>query len=498
MVNIKERLKKKSFLITAMLLVFGIIITLMKLIPNDYWWHVKAGEYIVKNKSIPFTDVFSWYGIENNLYWHSHEWLSEVFIYIADLAGGFVGVVIFITICVSSLFIFLYLANKEKYEKHFTFTFFWIIFGAVLFGRVISPRPHMISFLLFAFTLSVLFKYREDEDSKIIWFLPLISIAWVNFHGGSSNLPYVLAIIFVITGLFDFNIGRLKFDKISKKQIKNYLLASLIAFLCLIINPHGIDMITYPYANMSDTIMLNLILEWRSPDLKKITDLVYILPIIVSVLAFIKTKKEILFVDLTMIGAFSYLTLKSVRFSMLLYITVTFVIYRYLEDIKIENMKINIVNEMIELFPKAIEKISIIFVGSGIVFLSLMIFTNSNKDLFKSDIISDEIITYIKEVNPDRLYNDYNYGGYLIYNDIKPMIDGRADMYSATLLKDYVKFSSRLDTTLTERYDFDYFLVDKDLVLDNSFSLQEDKYEKIAEDKRCVLYKNLEYKKSES
>lgn len=62
---------------------------------NDYYWHVKAGEYIVNNLTIPYHDIFSWYGISNNLYWVSHEWLSEVLLYLYNLVFRNLGPLLF-------------------------------------------------------------------------------------------------------------------------------------------------------------------------------------------------------------------------------------------------------------------------------------------------------------------------------------------------------------------------------------------------------------------
>lgn len=492
--KLKSLVSKKSFLITFTLIILGSLITLLNLIPNDYWWHVKAGEYIVQNKSIPFTDVFSWYGIENNLYWHSHEWLSEVVIYLTSLIGGRTAIVIFVAFCVTALFLILYKTNKEYYEKHFCFTLLWVLIGSFLFAKLLSPRPHMISFILFTLTVWLLYRYRNNENTKSVWFIPFISLLWVNFHGGSSNLPYVLAVLFIITGLFDFKIGKIKFDKISRKQIKTYFMVGAVSFLVLVLNPHGLDMITYPYINMGDTVMLSFIGEWRSPDLKILQDILFIAPILVSMIIFIITEKDISFIDLTMIGAFSYLTLKSVRFSAFLYIIASYIIFRYLDNSKLKDIKNKTINDLVSLMPSAFKRLYILIIGSMGVFTLLLLTTNQINDLFNKDIVSSEIVEIIKEENPERLFNDYNYGGYLIYNDIKPMIDGRADMYSETLLKDYINYSNFLRPELRERYDFDYLLVDKGLRLDNLFISQPEHYEKLAEDKKSVLYKNLKYK----
>ena len=52
---------------------------------NDYWWHFKIGEYITNTGEIPKTGVFSWYAIENNLKWISHEWGFEYILCLKNL-----------------------------------------------------------------------------------------------------------------------------------------------------------------------------------------------------------------------------------------------------------------------------------------------------------------------------------------------------------------------------------------------------------------------------
>ena len=47
-------------------------------IDPDYLWHIKAGEYMLKN-GVLRQDVFSWSVVGE--YWMSHEWLFEVIIY---------------------------------------------------------------------------------------------------------------------------------------------------------------------------------------------------------------------------------------------------------------------------------------------------------------------------------------------------------------------------------------------------------------------------------
>ena len=98
-------------IILFIIVVFRIVLNIMDT-GYDYYWHIKLGEYIINNKTVPTTDIFSWYGIANNLLWVSHEWLSGVILYLNKLLFGKYAVVIF-----CSTFYFLITLLLFKFNK---------------------------------------------------------------------------------------------------------------------------------------------------------------------------------------------------------------------------------------------------------------------------------------------------------------------------------------------------------------------------------------------
>ena len=56
-----------------------------------------------------------------------------------------------------------------------------------------------LTFLSIMLALTIFFSYDLfiNENSKKIYFLPLVTLFWANFHGGSSNLSYIFCIIFL-------------------------------------------------------------------------------------------------------------------------------------------------------------------------------------------------------------------------------------------------------------------------------------------------------------
>ena len=414
-------------------------------IDPDYLWHIKAGEYMF-NHGLLRHDVFSW--SVNGSYWMSHEWLFEMFIYLLKLIFGKLHTFVY---CVSSIFLLmgiLFFTNKKNIFKNMTFSMIWLNLFVIcmLFVQV---RPHMLSFSFLAITVYLLFDLYNNKDSKKIYFLPLVSIIWSNVHGGSSNLPYILCLIFVICGLFDFKFKKIESKKIDVVQIKRYL---IVAFLCMIsvcINIHGYRMFIYPYQNMLDKDMILNILEWRSTFLNELSHYIYLLFTVFVFFIFLFSKKKISLIDFVLFVFCVFLGMKSVRFWFYTYIVMSYVVFNYVNKGREEDDEILNIGMLF---------FSVVFL---IVFIinAHALFPNS----YSYDLDSKDI-EYVKKLKPKKLFNAYNYGGDLIYNDIKVFIDGRADLYSNNDV--FADFISIYDLkgdfySLICKYGFDYYMVDK-------------------------------------
>lgn len=86
----------------------------------------------------------------------------------------------------------------------------------------------------------------------------------------------------------------------------------------------------------------------------------------------------------------------------------------------------------------------------------------------------------------------YNYGGELIYNDIKVFIDGRADLYSNYNYEDYLNISKLENdyVKLINKYDFDYFLVNDNYSIYIYLKYSDD-YKKIYDKKNISIFKKI-------
>ena len=63
----------------AFISMFMALLATLRLTDFDYFWHLKAGEYIVTQGALPHGDIFSFTQLGKP--WVLHEWLFEVMLY---------------------------------------------------------------------------------------------------------------------------------------------------------------------------------------------------------------------------------------------------------------------------------------------------------------------------------------------------------------------------------------------------------------------------------
>ena len=469
--KIKEFIKKHRYVLGFCFLLVGLSFFMMLLFQkeSDYFWHVKAGEYMLEN-GILTKDIFSWFMMDK--YWMSHEWAFDYLIALLKNIFGSGHLFIYPFVCILTLLLILFFSNKKKCLKNIIFSLFWVV-GFFIFCVYMQARPHLISFVFVALTIWFLYDLFHNENSKKIYFLPLVSLLWANFHGGSSNLSYLFCIAFLITGLFKFNFSKIEAKKITRKQIYKYFGIALLCIIAICINPHGIKMLSYPYINIMDSTMINFISEWRPTVLSDITHYPYFILVFFIVMVMLLSKEKIKFIDFILLGISVFLGLKSIRFWGYTYILMNYVVFNYVPERKIDRGTTRI----------------LFMLGSIFLIIFITNFNTFSKE-YNQVVISKKMISIIKEEKPKRLFNMYDYGGELIYNDILVFVDGRADLYSKYNLNDYSNISTLNGdyVELINKYNFDYFLVMKKYPI-NTYLKYNNEYEAVLNEKNMILYR---------
>ena len=418
--------KKICFEIMAIILItiFGICLA-PKTLQNDTFYTIKIGEHIVQNKGIDMKDPFSWH--QNLDYTYPH-WLYDVMIYTIYSIGGMAG--IYISTCVFSaiLGIVLYKVNS-KLTSNKVLSFVITILAMYLLRDYIAARAQLVTFILFALQLYAMEKLANTSKKRYGIGLIFTFVLY---------LPYIAEYIFAIV---EERIAK-KYGKevkegtkitIKKREGTKYLIIVMIicAFTGLL-TPLGTTPYTYLIKTMQGNTTQN-INEHLPMTLINCVEILCTLIIFIILLTF--TDVKIRLTDLFMLGGLIFLMLYSKRQSTMFIIMCSVILNRMTyEFMKKDGEKIddNLINVCTTLFGG--------FVISALV---LILGFHCAKGRVKEEYIdekaypvqmSDYILEYFDENNIDiknvRLYNEYNYGSYLLYRGIPVFIDSRADLYS--------------------------------------------------------------------
>lgn len=476
-----NKLKENKHLILLML--FGFVVTFMfstsKIIDYDFWFHYTAGEHFVTNGVIPNTPIFSWYGIQENLPWVSHEWLFGVIIYyIYNLVGesGLYLVAPTMLGLVVALVIYLF---RDIFKKNYALSILGILVVAAIAKMGAAPRPQLFAYILTTVLFFIL-KKDSEEDSKIIWTLPLLTIVWTNVHGGSYILLHAFLFLNIMMHLFDFKLGKIVFVRHDRKRLYRRLIVLLLCIVVIPLNAHGFDMVMYPFSNFGDSVMQSAISEWSSPDLKISSHIKIYLMMAIVLCALITTKKDIKPIDMLTTFTYIFLTARSFRFALQMALVVLPIALSYTDSI----------DEWFKLTKEKLVTFTLCFLVCISTFGTVISVTNTIADPINMSVFpSDEILEVVKETNPKKLLNGYNEGGYLIFKDVDVFIDGRADIYSRYNLKDYLTILNfrKNALQLIEKYEFDYVLMMKNCPISNYMQIS-DNFELVTEDDTYAYY----------
>jgi hypothetical protein len=496
-----KSIKKRSGEDNMVVLLMGILITGLiyfyrtGISGNDFWWHVKVGEWISNNNAVPKgIDVFSWFAKQNGIRWIPQEWLSEVIFFKIHNIFSNTGIFVLSLFLALSMTMLIVIRNKKAIKTNVLLSILYLLPIIFLFPLFFYGRPQMIGFFLLFTSLLCLYRFKENEKSKSIYFIPFLSILWTNIHGGSSALLYILCFIFLFSGVLKFSFGKLKGEKLSKRQICIYLVVGLLSILAVMINPNGYKNLIYPFTNIGDSFMQSFIIEWKSPDAKQIYQTItFFMPLLFVGISMVVTEKKIKMVDFLIFLFFAYLSFRSVRFSILFYIASTFFVFDYLMPRKIKPMKTKL--DLIMFYM-----IAAMFIGINIYSISTLI-ENSQDGKLISMTLDHKIIELVKKESPKRIFNDYNFGGMLIYNDIATFVDEREDLFAKYNLKDAVSLLmlSQADNQkkteifnpekIIEKYNFDGFLIQPNRPLVVYLRSKPDKYKILMKNDSAIYFK---------
>jgi hypothetical protein len=260
--------RKLRVLIVFLFFLYVFISFIKPILDPDTPWHLKTGEYIFLNKTIPTSDPFSFANDPIPFigkFILTQYWLSQtLFFLIYKIYGPFGLVVMGATVFTSIIALLWYLLrNKGFYISLF-------ITGGFAFNvlRDFSAiRPQIFTFLFATIVIFLIEKYKEKKSINYLIPMPFLMILWANMHGGFIY-GIVLILIYILSeGIKFYKCNRssmISDGRLSSKQFHYLIIICALSVMVSLINPNTYKAFLYAFTTHSRNLFY-FVEEYQSP-----------------------------------------------------------------------------------------------------------------------------------------------------------------------------------------------------------------------------------------
>ncbi|MCX7681693.1 MAG: hypothetical protein N2508_06995 [Anaerolineae bacterium] len=445
---------------------------------TDMWWHLATGRYIVEQRTIPHEDVFSYTAAGQR--WIAHEWLTDVLMYALYSAGGTPALIVAASLVVTATFALVYFtslagasatAGVQPYAAVFT-----VLIAAFASAITWGARPQLLNALLLALFQALL-------RAGVLWPLPLLTLLWVNLHSGFLLGLVLIGIVLVGNGLSNVLAPAATG---AGYKLRHLALILVLCVLAAFVNPNGYHMLLYPFGTLGSRAMQSYIQEWASPDFHLRAYWPFALLLLGGALVLVLAQHKgtaTSVTDLLLFFGFGFAGLVSARHIPLFAVVAAPPVARALGRLLRPLLRSDgrgwpLLNWALLLLliagplwrlPKVLEK---------------------ERQLEHTRYPADAL-EFIREhgLAGKRMYNSYNWGGYLIWNGLPVFIDGRADVYGDAFIHDYMLAYWLLGDWRVplDKYGVDYILIESELPLARLLE-ETDEWVRVYRDEVAVVY----------
>ena len=558
-----EKMSQKKLSVKFhVLAIFCILIFCFALTPvtfqNDTYYTIAIGKHIVETGTIDMQDPFSWH--EDLPYTYPH-WAYDVGTYLVYQIGETIGIGGFCAIYIATILLCMVLGvviyyTTNKLCKNPVISLLVSMAMLYLLKDFITARAQLVTFILFALTILFIEQFLKTKKKRYAVYLIIIPILIANLHCAVwpfyfvLYLPYIVE--YIIASIADTNlyywfqikwkqfrlkrimkkgnlekigkwqedIARLQLEKetsakkeqkrrenpykiILKKEpaVKWLIVIMIICIFTGFLTPLGTTPYTYLIKTMEGNTMDNI--SEHQP-LTLINNKAMLTVFIVYVLLLIFTDTKATLRDFLMLGGLTLLTFMSRRQASMFVIMCGFIFAKLVTNL-LEKYDQKGTQEVMKFTTSFLGKILTILI---VILLSFIMYKGKIGNPYVNEksypVAAADYILENLDIENMRLFNEYNYGSYLLYRGIPVFIDSRADLYAPefngtknkegkyegrNIFSDYINVSS-ISTYYEnkfEKYDITHVILGKKTKL-NMFLSRDENYKELYSDDNFVVY----------
>jgi hypothetical protein len=393
------------------------------LIDPDTMWQIALGQWIVDHRAVPWTDVYSF--TMRGQPWISTQWLAQVLYAVAFAIAGWAGPVVLAVSAIAATFVLLAKFLSRRLTESAALVF--VAAGLALTMPHLLARPHVLALPLMVAWTSGLIAAADRRGAPSFWLLPLMAL-WANLHGG-----FVLGLMLIAPIALD---AVLNADARARKSLAQrwavFGVAALAASCC---TPYGWHALLASQKILELGAALPLIMEWRPADFSRVGPF-----------------------ELCLLAAFGMALWRGVTLPPMRIVLLLGLLHMALShERSIETFALLapliLAAPLAKQFGGATDIAAPRNLPRGALFagVALMLLAGTlafgSMHRFEPNTRNSPVaaVTELKQLNLARVFNDYDFGGYLIANGVAPFIDGRTELYGEKFFVEHNSASGLMD-----------------------------------------------------
>ena len=426
-----ERLMTRNTVATASLAALSVF--LLALVSpaifndGDTWWHVSAGQWMLAHRTVLDHDIFSRTFVGKP--WTTGEWLSEVLMAGAYELAGWSGVAILTGLAAATSVALLGLWLGRRLDPLSCLAILALAILCVMPNYL--ARPHILA--LPCLTLWIIgLSDAAAAARRPSWRLLPVMTLWANIHGS-----FVFGLALVIPMAIEAALNA-RSDRVH--VLLRWSLFAVGAIVAALLTPHGLKGLAYPFELMQ-VQSLAAVGEWQALDLRHFNTVE--LAALSSAFFLLWRGVRVSPMRLLVLIALFHQTLLHARYGLLLGIAGPILLADSLA-------------RTIGRTPQTATRREFTL-AAGTTVAALM-FASALRVLHPvertpgpaSPISALGAIPASLAEKP--VFNDYAFGGYLIFHGVRPLVDSRAEFYGDAWLADYWSIVRGNDTAVERMF----------------------------------------------
>ncbi len=386
------------------------------LIDPDTMWQITVGQWMLAHHAVPHTDVYSF--TMRGQPWISTQWLAQVMYAKAYAIAGWSGPVVLAAAAIAATFALL----TKFLTRHLRDSTSLVFVAAALALTVphLLARPHVLAFPVMVAWAGGLIAAADRRGAPSFWLLPLMAL-WANLHGG-----FVFGLVLIAPLALDAVAGA---DVSLRKPLAlRWAAFAAIALIAACCTPYGWDSLLAAQKILGLGEALPLIMEWRPADFASLGafEICLLLGIGFALLGGIKLPP----LRIVLLLGFLHMALSQARAGEILALMAPLVLAAPLAR-QIGGAEAPASTAAASARGVWFAAVAIVLVAGTFAYASVHRFEPHSRGSPVAAVVA------LKKLNLERVFNDYDFGGYLIANGVATFIDGRTELYGEKFFVDH-------------------------------------------------------------